>query len=92
MLNETEERFHPKQWSSTNIHSAQKKKETNKTPKPLNKVYFMKGFKFWKTNVHKKETPRKQSLLLLDSSMDNILWALLTIYKSFKKIGIITDG
>lgn len=52
----------------------------------------MKGFKFWKTNVHKKETPRKQSLLLLDSSMDNILWALLTIYKSFKKIGIITDG
>lgn len=45
MLNEEEQRFHPKQWNSTNTGSSQKK-ETNKTLKTLNKVYFMKGFKF----------------------------------------------
>lgn len=91
MLNEKEERFHPKQWNSTNMGSAQKKKETNKTLKTL-KYISRKILSFWKTNEHQKETPSKQNFVLLGSSMGNCLWTLFTVYQPFKKIEIITHG
>lgn len=89
MLNENEERFHPKQSSSINTGAAQRK-ETNKTLKTLNKVYFMKGFEGFKNQMSIKRNSQKSKL--------SFTWFFYgqsfvssTVYQPFKKTEIITD-
>lgn len=76
MLNENEERFHPKQSSSINTGAAQRK-ETNKTLKTLNKVYFMKGFEGFKKQMNIKRNSQKTKLSFTWFFYGNLLWALL---------------